>query len=164
MVYMNNKMCFKCGIEKELDNFYKHPAMVDGRVNKCKECNKLDVRSNYANKKEQYQLYDRKRQRENKTRIFNHRYTQIKQRVEGRAIRDYRVKGKALLSYDEYCRWLVANMETFDLLYTSWKESGFERSLTPSIDRINNNKGYEADNMQWVTVSYNAVKRAKEPF
>jgi hypothetical protein len=44
------KRCFKCGIEKELDEFYKHPMMPDGHVNKCMECNKRDVRENYIMK------------------------------------------------------------------------------------------------------------------
>lgn len=44
------KTCFKCNIEKELINFYKHPQMMDGYVNKCKECNKKDVSENYFKK------------------------------------------------------------------------------------------------------------------
>lgn len=38
------KKCFKCGQEKDLKNFYKHPGMSDGRLNKCKECTKIDVK------------------------------------------------------------------------------------------------------------------------
>ena len=55
------KTCFKCGEDKALTDFYKHPAMSDGRVNKCKECNKLDVRRNRADKVEYYREFDRKR-------------------------------------------------------------------------------------------------------
>ena len=36
---MSTKNCFKCNLEKKLEDFYKHPQMPDGRVNKCKECN-----------------------------------------------------------------------------------------------------------------------------
>lgn len=55
------KQCFKCGERKPLTEFYKHPAMKDGRVNKCKECNKRDVSENRAKRIDYYRAYDRER-------------------------------------------------------------------------------------------------------
>lgn len=56
------KRCFKCNIVKSLDEFYRHPGMGDGRLNKCIECTRSDVRRNYSSKREQYRLYDQERQ------------------------------------------------------------------------------------------------------
>ena len=47
---MATKICFKCGVEKDLDDFYKHPQMGDGHLNKCKECNKNDTHLDYERK------------------------------------------------------------------------------------------------------------------
>lgn len=58
---IHSKICFKCETVKPLTEFYKHPAMLDGHVNKCKECNKLDVRQNRSKKLDFYREYDRNR-------------------------------------------------------------------------------------------------------
>lgn len=58
------KTCFKCGAEKPLKGFYRHPKMADGHMGKCRECTKRDVRANYARRRRQYQEYERKRNQE----------------------------------------------------------------------------------------------------
>lgn len=54
-----HKVCFKCGESKPLSAFYKHPKMLDGHVNKCKDCNRHDVRENRGVKKDYYRDYDK---------------------------------------------------------------------------------------------------------
>lgn len=58
---MSFKKCFKCGEVKALSAFYKHKQMADGRVNKCKDCTKEDVRKNYRKNIDHFKEYDRKR-------------------------------------------------------------------------------------------------------
>lgn len=55
------KACFKCGEVKRLNQFYKHPQMPDGHVNKCKECNKKDVSENYRKNIAHYVEYEKRR-------------------------------------------------------------------------------------------------------
>lgn len=63
------KKCFKCGEEKPLTEFYKHPQMSDGRVNKCKACNKKDVRENYRKNINYYKSFDQIRNQKRKEYI-----------------------------------------------------------------------------------------------
>lgn len=54
------KTCFKCGVEKPLDDFYRHHMMADGYLGKCKDCTKLDMRID-RHTKPRVRQYDRDR-------------------------------------------------------------------------------------------------------
>ena len=97
---MAQKECFRCGATKPLSEFYKHPRMKDGRVNKCKDCNKLDVSRNRLANIERYREYDRKRgNRQDKSYLSKYRERYLNKykahTMVGNAIRDGRLERKS---------------------------------------------------------------------
>lgn len=56
---MGNKRCFKCGEEKPITEFYKHPQMSDGHLGKCKECTRMDVKEHRIRNIDFIRAYDR---------------------------------------------------------------------------------------------------------
>lgn len=65
------KVCFKCGREMPISEFYKHPQMADGHLNKCKDCTKNDVRQKYLENSAnpEYMEKERARGREKYSRL-----------------------------------------------------------------------------------------------
>lgn len=57
----SSKKCFKCGNDKPLNEFYKHPEMADGYLGKCKLCAKKDVTENRLKNLDRIRAYDRDR-------------------------------------------------------------------------------------------------------
>jgi hypothetical protein len=55
------KACFGCSQKLKLSEFYVHPSMADGHVNKCKSCVKSEAKARRAQDVDYYRAYDRKR-------------------------------------------------------------------------------------------------------
>lgn len=162
VLMLNTKCCFKCDTQKELNEFYKHPQMPDGHVNKCKECNKRDVQLNYKARASQYKAYDRMRNTHDEQRIMSHKYRGIVSRCNWtKTHRSYTVAGMAHLTFASFKRWWKLHKPEYDALYTNYAHSNFSRKYAPSIDRINNRMGYFPQNMQWLALSENCKKHCK---
>ena len=67
------KTCFRCGAEKPLTDFYKHPMMADGHLGKCKNCARADVHENRVKRIEKYRAYDVERAKTAKRRALSRR-------------------------------------------------------------------------------------------
>lgn len=148
---MTKKKCFICGGVKPIDDFYKHSGMLDGHLNKCKECTKKYMRNRDT------RLIDLKRYRTNPDRYLKHKYYMMKRRCLGKT-NHHSYNGISILSFEEWLDWCEKTKPIFMELFNNWAKSGWERKKAPSIDRINNNIGYEKENMQWITNYENTLK------
>lgn len=63
------KICFKCGIQKDLDDFYGHPMMKDKHLGKCKECCKMEEKLRRIENPGKYARYEKSRGRSGEASI-----------------------------------------------------------------------------------------------
>lgn len=138
----DEKECIICHKIKKLGEFYEQKGMFDGHLNKCIECC-----LEYA---------------DSRHKIDPHYYMRaIYNGMVWRCKNIERYKKLKIVNKNEWVVWCDKNMYKFNVLFKNWQNSGFDKKLSPSIDRIDNNRGYELDNMQWLTHSQNSKKGNK---
>ena len=88
-------------------------------------------------------------------------YLNMKQRVLGQDKKcAHKYKGLPLCQKEAFYN-KFKNDPHYLNLFTTWKNSGFQLKLSPSIDRIINSKGYALDNIQILTQSENRKKEGR---
>lgn len=135
--------CSSCGkrFEKEL----KHSRQ-------CKKCRYAKRNENL--RKTNFEAC--KRYEKTKKGFLMRAYRNMKSRVEGiQWKKAHLYEGMELLPKEEFYEWSLSNPD-FHELFETWEKSGYNRKLTPSIDRINSQFGYFKLNMQWITHSENS--------
>lgn len=72
--------------------------------------------------------------------------------------------GLPILPREQFYAWALGN-ESFWRLWANWTVAKHERTLTPSVNRVDARRGYVLDNMEWVTMSVNCAdtRRRKVP-
>jgi len=78
-----------------------------------------------------------------------HLYYILKRRADAKG---YKYPPRA--AFNDFAFGSALFLELFD----AYKERGFKFIDAPSVDRINPEKGYELDNIQWLTTSQNSRK------
>lgn len=88
-------------------------------------------------------------------------YRNIESRCSGIQKQKYHLyEGKGLnISRDKFYDVYLTDGQ-LNKLFAKWENSGHDRKLTPSLDRIDSGKGYLFDNLEWVTHSENSRRGA----
>lgn len=151
---METKKCNVCLLEKELIKFNKHPTTKDKRQNQCRDCrNKLQIE------------YRKERGGNIKTILYEKTkkgflvrcYRNMLSRVSGIQKHKYHLYvNLPILNKEYFYEWSLSN-NNFNELFDKWESSNYERKICPSIDRINSTRGYEIDNIRWITFSENCI-------
>lgn len=136
---METKVCPNCGGTKPKSSFGRRSYSKHVLRSWCKECDKSQCKE-YA-----------------KTiKGLAHRiFTAQKRRsiLRGHPSPTYTLK--------EFIKWMVA-APSFANIYEEWLNSGCQKLLTPSADRLDDYKGYSFDNLRLVTWGENDRKAAED--
>lgn len=154
---MTNKECAKCGILKDISDFYN-------KVNYCKECRIAQISRKYGPlKAEETRLYYQANKERIQTRRkelrntvpenkFKHMWRNSKQRALSKNF-DFDINWEDLTNLWEIQKGICAlSGEKMDL-------TGGMLSNKVSLDRIDSQLGYTKENIQLVTVKVNYMKR-----
>lgn len=129
---MNIKICTKCKQELTFDKFAKAKKGKFGIEAVCKECKKMYTRSVDGLVRE----------------LFNQQKKSSKHRNQ---------VGTVEYTLEELQSWCKGQKE-FKNLYDNWVKSDYNTKLRPSIDRLDDYKGYSFDNIQLMTWIENKQK------
>lgn len=121
------KTCPKCSLKLPVEAFPKSKARPDGLGYMCRKCAVLATQSR---QKTQEGLV--------KKIYHNQRMTTGKM---GRPAPNYSEK--------ELYDWAVS--KGLEQMWQTWRNSGYDRWLSPSVDRLDNNLSYSLNNIQLVT-------------
>ena len=114
---------------------------------------------------ENKKAYELEQRRYNFTRIWHRRYNHMALRAAGTTTNKSHAAGKDIMTKEEFFAWCKTKdvMDLFVTMYFEWMMDDFSLILCPSIDRINPERGYTVDNIQWMTFSENCEKNHKDP-
>lgn len=83
-------------------------------------------------------------------------YRNMKSRVSGiQTKKSHLYLGLEILDKYDFYEFSL-NDTAFNILFNQWELSNYDRRLTPSIDRLESDKGYNAYNIRWITHSENS--------
>ena len=150
----DTKLCVACNEERNLSFFAVNRATKDGLQARCKSCDnfrqavrRFFKQSEINSKAKEYQ---RERRKDN-----NYRIQMLLNASKQRAAKKNREH--SITVEDIVAIWPLDNRCPVFGFVLEWNEAGF-RETSPSIDRIDSNKGYTKDNVQIISWKANRIK------
>lgn len=141
------KICVNCKIEQPITEFYRNNKQCRACLNK-----KQRLRRKISNNKVILK-YEK-----TKKGFLMRLYRNMTSRITGVQKAKYHLyQGKELLDKDVFYIWAMNN-SIFHILFKNWEDSEYNRKLTPSVDRVDSSKGYNLNNMEWITHSENSKR------
>ena len=149
---IRSKVCFKCNINKQLTEYYKHAQMGDGHLNKCKDCTKKDANQHRADNLERIREYDRQRGKLASRIANNTEITRAWRAEDARRQKAHQTVSKALrhgtLLREPCCRCgnekSVAHHEDYDKpLDITWLCQPCHKQRHFEINKLRRQHGYE---------------------
>lgn len=96
--------------------------------------------------------------RRSRNGLIRRAYVKMKQRISGRGTSTPQLYlGLDLLSLQDFFSFSMTCLDLMKI-HGEWVKSGYDKCLTPSIDRIDTSKGYILENIRWITKSENSKR------
>lgn len=157
---MKTKCCTKCGIEKELSEFYKDKRRNDGHMSACKKCHIRYNKNQIAYKANWYQ--ENKERLDKKSVIYNKNYrTNIKPWFTSFDKAKQRCTNPNDDSYKWYGGRGIEFKLTMDEVEFLWFRDKAYLMDKPTIDRLDSDGHYELSNCQFLEKTENSRKAGK---
>jgi len=128
------KECYSCKELKPSNEFTCNSSKKDKLNHKCKICTKETANS----------------------------FSQLPYRIYSNQIEHSKTRGHPApaYTYEEFKKWIISN-NNYAQLYEKYKNSGYDKNLVPSIDRIDPKKPYLFSNIQVITFKENMTRNAE---
>lgn len=146
---------------------------IGGHKNRCSICERAKIPSKIKKKKTANpnlpplmarRMVSCKKYEKTKNGYLMRTYRNMKSRVLGILKKKAHLyDGLPLMSKESFYAWSKQD-PTFNQLFESWVNSGYNRKISPSIDRIDSHDGYTEGNIRWLTHSRNSQLGAESRF
>jgi hypothetical protein len=137
------KKCNKCNEIKDVIHFGKESRAKNGYKPRCKKCT-----NEYYNLRYEFIRENKLKQ----LKEYHHTKLGLIKAIYGSQVASSKKRNHNPPNYTslELKEWMFSK-SIFHELFNAWINSGYIKSLTPSCDRLENNKGYSFSNLQIVT-------------